>query len=120
MPSIATLVGLEYLNLYGTKVTDAGLEQLKNLKNLKKVYVWQSAVTAEGMQKMRDAIPGCEVIGEVKLVVPVVEEPKSADAMPEEPKTEEPKSADAKPDEPKPDSDGGGKETPETGADKQN
>ena len=130
MPSIATLVGLEYLNLYGTKVTDAGLEQLKDLKNLQKVYVWQSAVTAEGMQKMRDSIPGCEVIGEVTLVIPVVEEPKSADAKPEEAKTEEPKSADAKPEEPqaeepqaeepKPESDGGGKETPETGADKQN
>ncbi len=123
MPAVATLVELEYLNLYGTKVTDVGLELLKDLKNLKKVYVWQSAVTAEGMQKLRDAIPGCEVVGEVKLVVPVAAEPQAADAKTEEPKTEEakteePKKEEPKTEEPKKESAAGGEETPEKGADK--
>ena len=91
MAAVAKLSELEYLNLYGTKVTDAGLEQLKGLKNLKKIYLWQSAATAEGMQKLRDVLPDCQVVGEVKLVVPVVEEPKKEEPKKEEPKKEEPK-----------------------------
>ena len=61
---------LQYLNLYGTQVTDAGLDKLTQLKQLKRVYVWQSQVTEEGIRKLRESLPDCRVIGEVKLAPP--------------------------------------------------
>jgi hypothetical protein len=56
------LGNLEYLNLYGTAVTDAGLEHLKGLKNLKKLYVWQSQVTDAGIAKLKESLPGVTVV----------------------------------------------------------
>lgn len=64
---LAQLEKLTYLNLYGTKVTDSGLMKLGNLKQLRRVYVWQSQVSDEGIAKLREALPECRVIGEVKL-----------------------------------------------------
>jgi len=64
---LAQLEKLTYLNLYGTKVTDSGLMKLANLKQLRRVYVWQSQVSDEGIAKLREALPDCRVIGEVKL-----------------------------------------------------
>lgn len=64
---LAQLEKLTYLNLYGTKVTDSGLMKLANLKQLRRVYVWQSQVSDEGIAKLREALPECRVIGEVKL-----------------------------------------------------
>lgn len=58
---------LQYLNLYGTQVTDAGLAKLAQLKQLKRVYVWQSQVTEAGIRQLREALPDCRVVGEVKL-----------------------------------------------------
>lgn len=84
LKNLQSLVDLEYLNLYGTKVTDAGLEHLKGLKKLKKVYVWQTGVTEKGMQGLMKAMPGLEVVGEVKMVE--VAEPK--EEMKEEMKEE--------------------------------
>jgi len=43
------LVNLNYLNLYGTAVTDAGLEQLKGLTQLKHLYLWQTKTTDAGV-----------------------------------------------------------------------
>ncbi|GIT06133.1 MAG: hypothetical protein CM1200mP29_15440 [Verrucomicrobiota bacterium] len=37
------------LNLYNTKVTDAGLASLKNMKFLRKVYAWQSGVPSRAL-----------------------------------------------------------------------
>ncbi len=65
---------LEYLNLYATKVTDAGLEHLAGLKKLRKLYVWQSGVTEAGMAKLNEQLPELEIVGEVKVKSPVVEE----------------------------------------------
>lgn len=58
---------LTYLNLYATKVTDEGLKHLTGLKKLRKVYVWQSQVTENGMKSLEKQIPGLKVIGESKL-----------------------------------------------------
>lgn len=76
------LLGLEklqYLNLYGTQVTDAGLAKLAALKQLRQVYLWQSQVTEEGIRKLREALPECRVVGEVKLA-PAPTEPAPAPA----------------------------------------
>jgi hypothetical protein len=50
-----------YLNLYATGVTDAGMEQLKNLRALKRLYLWQTKVTAQGAEKLQRALPGLEI-----------------------------------------------------------
>lgn len=76
---LAQLEKLTYLNLYGTKVTDTGLLKLANLKQLRRVYVWQSQVSDEGIAKLREALPECRVIGEVKLT------PAAPPAPPAEP-----------------------------------
>lgn len=84
---LAQLEKLTYLNLYGTKVTDAGLMQLANLKQLRRIYVWQSQVSDEGIAKLREALPDCRVIGEVKLVPAAPPAPSAAEpagAMPTE------------------------------------
>ncbi len=58
---LAGLENLSYLNLYQTEVTDAGLAHLEGLKNLKSVYLWQSKVTPDGAERLRKALPECEV-----------------------------------------------------------
>ena len=55
------LTSLEYLNLYGTQVTDSGLAQLEGLKNLKALYLWQTKVTPAGVEKLKQALPKCEI-----------------------------------------------------------
>ena len=54
-------MNLTYLNLYGTAVSDAGLGQLAGLKNLRNLYVWQTKVTDEGIQKLKQALPGVDI-----------------------------------------------------------
>src|SRR6185436_534077 len=55
------LPNLTYLNLYGTKVTDSGLDQLKNMKFLRSLYVWQTKVTDAGVKKLKAALPNVEI-----------------------------------------------------------
>ena len=55
------LASLEYLNLYGTQVTDAGLGELEGLKNLRAIYLWQTKVTPEGVESLKKALPQCEI-----------------------------------------------------------
>jgi len=62
LDAVAQLEGLEWLNLYGTHVTDAGLMKLKGLVNLQKIYLWQSKATAEGAKALKADLPGLEVV----------------------------------------------------------
>lgn len=57
------LAKLEYLNLYGTAVTDAGLAELTNLHNLKTIYLWQTNVTAQGLNHLKKALPELDIVG---------------------------------------------------------
>jgi hypothetical protein len=45
------------LFLGGPKIIDAGLEHLRGLRNLEWQYVVKTAVTSEGMVKLRLALP---------------------------------------------------------------
>ena len=58
---LASLESLSYLNLYQTGVTDAGLAHLEGLKNLKSLYLWQTQVTPDGAEKLRQALPDCNI-----------------------------------------------------------
>jgi len=53
---------LESVNLYGTRVTDAGVEKLKSLPKLKRLYLWQTDVSEGAIGKLKEALPGLEII----------------------------------------------------------
>jgi hypothetical protein len=53
---------LESINLYGTKVTDAGVSRLSTLPNLKRLYLWQTAVTPAAVKTLKEKLPDCEII----------------------------------------------------------
>ena len=58
---LKTLTNLEYLNLYGTQVTDSVASELEGLKNLRALYLWQTKVTPDGVEKLKKALPQCQV-----------------------------------------------------------
>ena len=53
---------LESINLYGTKVTDAGVKKLTALPNLKRLYLWQTAVTPAAIAELQKAMPAVEIV----------------------------------------------------------
>ena len=51
-------VGLsQYLNLYATNVTDKTLSHLTGLKKLRRLYLWQTGVTDQGVAMLEKALP---------------------------------------------------------------
>ncbi len=52
---------LTRLNLINTPITDNGLEWLSELKNLKNLFLRGSKVTDEGVQRLKRALPNCNV-----------------------------------------------------------
>ena len=59
--ALAPLAQLESLNLYGT-VTDAALAPLASMLRLRRVYLWETAVTAAGVERLRAAAPKLEIV----------------------------------------------------------
>jgi hypothetical protein len=57
MKHLAGLKGLKRLSLSGTKVTDAGLEQLTGLTNLELLSVDGCPVTPQGLASVKKALP---------------------------------------------------------------
>ena len=55
------MTGLENLNLTLTKITDAGLPQLKNLANLKTLNLNQTKVGKDAAAQLRGALPNCKI-----------------------------------------------------------
>jgi hypothetical protein len=62
MDTLAKLTKLESVNLYGTKVTDAGVKKLIALPNLKSLYLWQTAVTPAAIEEIKKALPAVEIV----------------------------------------------------------
>ena len=50
------------LNLDGSKITDDGLVKLEALDQLRWVGLARSGVTEEGVKKLSDALPNCNVL----------------------------------------------------------
>jgi hypothetical protein len=61
MDTIAKMASLESLNIFGTAVTDAGLQKLAALPQLKRLYVWQSKVTPAGIEELKKKLPKCQI-----------------------------------------------------------
>ena len=91
---------------FGTKVSDAGIARLAAIKSLKKIFLWQTAVTQDGAKNLEASVPGIVVnIGlseaEIAKLIeetkpPQIPEPAKPAAKKPEAKTEA-KPAPAKP-----------------------
>jgi len=55
------LTSLQTLNLYGTKVTDAGLEHLKGFTNLETLSLYGTQITSAGVADLQKALPNCKI-----------------------------------------------------------
>jgi hypothetical protein len=53
---------LTYLNLVSSKVTDQSIETIASLKKLEEVYLWNSDVSAEGIARLRKALPNAKIL----------------------------------------------------------
>jgi len=56
MAHLSKLAKLDYLNLYGTEITDAGLKPLESLEGLKQIYLWRTKVDPAGAKAFAEAM----------------------------------------------------------------
>ncbi len=56
------LTQLRSLDLARAKVTDDGLEHLKGLTRLRQLHLKGTKVTDEGIKKLQEALPNCEIV----------------------------------------------------------
>ena len=59
---VRALTKLEWISLFGKQITDDSLDHLKGLKNLKKLVLRATSVTKEGELKLKQALPGVEIV----------------------------------------------------------
>ena len=52
---------METLSLYITDITDAGLEHLKGLTNMKKLVLINTRITDAGVAELQQSLPKCRV-----------------------------------------------------------
>ncbi|HIE95455.1 MAG TPA: hypothetical protein EYQ63_00230 [Fuerstia sp.] len=61
---LSHLIGLDRLHelsILGNNVTDAGLRHVEKIKSLKQVVILSNKVTPEGIQRLKQALPNCEI-----------------------------------------------------------
>jgi hypothetical protein len=63
MVHLKRLVKLQWLCLKETKITDAGLEQLKGLTQLCDLYLSDGQATDAGLKGLHEALPNCQIHG---------------------------------------------------------
>lgn len=59
---LGSLQHLEYLSISSTHITDASVPTLSKLKSLKRLWTTGTSITSEGADRLRQALPHCEVI----------------------------------------------------------
>ena len=50
------------MNFYGTAITDDGVMKLTAMPNLKRLYLWQTKVSPETIEKLKQELPACEIV----------------------------------------------------------
>jgi hypothetical protein len=50
------------VNFYGTKITDSGILKLGAIPKLKRLYLWQTAVTPAAVKALQEKLPECEIV----------------------------------------------------------
>ena len=58
---LGLLQGLEILSLTSTEVSDADLERLKGLTNLRELYLNDTKTTEAGRSSLRQSLPNCKI-----------------------------------------------------------
>ncbi len=58
---LTQLPNLRYLHLIATAVDDDAIPHLLQMKSLVQIFLTGSAITAEGVERLREGLPGCEV-----------------------------------------------------------
>jgi len=61
LKELKDLKQLASLDLAHTGVTDAGLKELKDLKQLTSLYLGGTKVTDDGVADLQKALPGCKI-----------------------------------------------------------
>ncbi len=61
LENLKGLTNLKGLSLDSTQVTDTGLKHLKGLSHLEELSVLNTQVTPEGVKKLQQALPNCEI-----------------------------------------------------------
>jgi hypothetical protein len=61
---------LDFINLFGTEVSDAGLASLAGIKTLRNVYLYETKVTDAGVAKLKTALPQAQVVSNVTMPQP--------------------------------------------------
>ena len=61
LKELADLKQLTTLELQSSPVTDAGLKELADLKQLTSLSLYQTQVTADGVADLQKALPGCKI-----------------------------------------------------------
>lgn len=61
---IAGLTHVQRLTLRGMPISDAAIKQLARLKNLKRLDVRETQFSAEGLSRLKEAMPSCEVVAD--------------------------------------------------------
>ncbi|MFN3169007.1 MAG: c-type cytochrome domain-containing protein [Phycisphaeraceae bacterium] len=62
--ALPDLPALKWLNLFGTAITDKSLDALADYTALDKLYLTGTKVTAQGVAKLREALPDTEVFSD--------------------------------------------------------
>src|SRR5262249_4535489 len=62
LKELKQLKHLQWLILYGNNVTDAGLKELKELKNLRLLVLFYTGVTDGGVKELKAARPGLRIV----------------------------------------------------------
>ena len=58
---LATMTGMKTLTLKYVPVTDEGIPALSKLKSIKRLNLWGTRVTMDGLDKLRAALPDCDI-----------------------------------------------------------
>lgn len=63
IPHLSGLGKLQFLSFDNTQITNAGLQDLRSLANLRSVQFFRTPdVTEAGTAKLRESLPGCEIV----------------------------------------------------------
>jgi hypothetical protein len=61
LPSVARIKTLVSLGFSNAHITDAGLESLMDLRELRELQLENTLVTAEGVRRLKEALPSCRI-----------------------------------------------------------
>jgi uncharacterized membrane protein len=59
---LAELPNLESLNLHSTGIGNGAVPKLASMTQLRKLYLWRTGVDAEGLRKLGESLPDCEIV----------------------------------------------------------